>query len=142
MRRNRTPLVVPGTRLTCAIRGVVKVVGVSQAPVPWPIGELDEKQALIVYRGLLAALQDKHEDAQEIADAFGIGVATVESWRKALSQSSHLKPLVRRKRKWRRWTPDEDALFRTLSPAEVAAKTGRTVEATRMRRLFLRGKRS
>jgi hypothetical protein len=49
----RTPLVVIiGAVLPCEIHGPLKVVGLSEAPIPWPIGEKDGEQSLVVYRGL------------------------------------------------------------------------------------------
>src|SRR6266850_2192837 len=58
----RTPMrVVIGTYLPCAIRSGVKVVGMSKASIPWPIGARDGEQELVVYRGLLRALQSEEE---------------------------------------------------------------------------------
>jgi hypothetical protein len=69
------PVAIPGTRVECEVRGRVKVVGLSDAPQPWPIGE-----------------------------------------------------------PWEAW---EDELLRTLPPAEVAKRTGRTLSAALSRRHVL-----
>jgi len=80
----RTPMrVVIGTYLPCAIRGGVKVVGMSKASIPWPIGERDDEQELVVYRGLLRALRSE-EEPEPIATAWGITAAKVNDWRQAL----------------------------------------------------------
>jgi len=72
-----------GSYLPCAIRGSVKVVGMSNAPVPWPIGERGDEQELVVYRGLLRALTSE-EDSEAIATAWGLTAAKVNAWRQAL----------------------------------------------------------
>ena len=52
-----TPVISRGARVMCEVRGLVKIVGLSDGPIPWPIGERDRKQALIVYKGLARAVR-------------------------------------------------------------------------------------
>jgi hypothetical protein len=38
------------------VRGIVTIVGLSDGPLSWPIGDLDGVRDFIVYRGLAKAL--------------------------------------------------------------------------------------
>jgi hypothetical protein len=80
MTQNRyvTPVYFLGARVICEIRGLVRIVGLSDGPMPWPIGEQDYKRELIVYRGLARALRT--EGAAAIATAWGVPLETVETW--------------------------------------------------------------
>src|SRR5437773_9466818 len=70
-----TPVISRGARVMCEVRGLVKVVGLSDGPIPWPIGERDRKQALLVYKGLARAV--RCESPEIVAAAWGIGINTV-----------------------------------------------------------------
>jgi len=119
-----TPSVISGCRVYCLVRGLVNLVGLSDAPIPWPIGEKDGEQSLVVYRGLARAL--KCETATAIAAAWGVPIATVEHWRANAAERPPYydgtpfggKP---------RWTPKDDAMVVAITnDYEAARKLGRT----------------
>jgi hypothetical protein len=53
----RTPRCRIGQVVRCAIRGEVEIVGLSDAPIPWPIGKRGRAKSLIVYRDLFQAVR-------------------------------------------------------------------------------------
>ena len=63
--RYRTPRVRVGRFVRCLIRGEVEVVGLTDAPIPWPLGKTTRRPAIIVYAGLDRAL--RREAAQAVA---------------------------------------------------------------------------
>src|SRR5437762_3415218 len=51
-----TPIVAEGVVVECEVRGLVTVVGISDAPIPWPIGERDGDRQPIVFKALARAV--------------------------------------------------------------------------------------
>src|SRR2546422_1029526 len=78
-----TPLFIRGVRIRCEVRGMVRTVALSTGPIPWPLGEANGEQELIVYRGLARALRS--ESTTAVADAWGLPLATVNRWQRALA---------------------------------------------------------
>ena len=82
----RTPRFRFGARVQDATRGDVRIVRLSDAPIPWPIGKAISHThgnlALVVYRGLARAL--KRESIQAIAHHWGVSPQTVVKWRRRL----------------------------------------------------------
>jgi hypothetical protein len=78
----RIPRCRIGQQVECLIRGEVRVVGLSDAPKRWPIGEKDGRHELIVYRGLAEAVHLERQEA--IAAHWGVPVETVAGWQRAL----------------------------------------------------------
>src|ERR1041384_554995 len=64
------------------IRGWVRIVGLSDAPIPWPVGKRGRQRFLIVYRGLAQAV--RRESNQAVAHGWGVTAQTVTVWRKGL----------------------------------------------------------
>ena len=77
-----TPIFRFGQRVECAVRGEVVIVGLTDAPVAWPIGKHGRAKSLVVYRDLAKAI--KREANQQVCRLFGITPQTVSKWRKAL----------------------------------------------------------
>src|SRR5262245_40437741 len=80
-----TPAFEYGDVVSCARRGDVRIVGLSEAPIPWPIGQRLPKgraRALVLYAGLAEAV--RRESAEAVAHHWGVKVNTVWQWRKAL----------------------------------------------------------
>jgi hypothetical protein len=119
-----TPPVIKGCRVVCGVRGVVRLVGLSEAPLPWPVGEKDGERSLVVYKGLASAL--RWESADAIAAAWGVPVATVKGW-----QAVKIKEPPRHVgsgNTTRLWTPDEDAVVLGATDFfRTAAMLNRTV---------------
>jgi hypothetical protein len=82
--RYATPRFRYGARVQCEVRGEVVVVGLSDAPIPWPVGKPHGGQglSLVVYKGLAAAV--RRESASAVCDWWGITAQTVSKWRKVL----------------------------------------------------------
>jgi DNA-binding CsgD family transcriptional regulator len=88
-------------------------------PTPRRRGPKAERITALVRRGL---------GTKEIARRLGVSPGYVSTVRRRLPGGRLLTP----------WTAAEDALFRTLDPKGVAARTGRTVDAARVRLRRLR----
>ena len=193
-----------GNTVRCEVRGAVVVVGLSDAPVPWPVGIHGRAKSLVVFKGLAEAV--RRESASAVCYWWGVSAQTVSKWRgelgvgqmtegTSLLKSEALRdsePLAARERgrvtardpdrvrkirdsrlgkarpahvidamreanlgrkhseETRRklsearkgraraprrcWSPGEDALLGELSDAEVARRTGRSVDSVGARR--------
>jgi hypothetical protein len=78
----KTPRCRMGQRVRCRIRGEVVVCGLTDGPIPWPIGKRGRTRAIIVYKDLARAV--RREAEQAVAHWWGVGLITVWKWRKAL----------------------------------------------------------
>jgi hypothetical protein len=74
----------PGRWIRCALSGMVKVVGMSSSPIPWPVARrvTGGPSFLIITDALVRAI--RRESNQAIAHHFGVTPQTVTVWRKAL----------------------------------------------------------
>jgi hypothetical protein len=72
-----TPAFNYGDRVVCAIRGKVRIVGVREAPIPWPIGKQGNHRFLILYADLAEAV--RRAAASTVALLWNVGSDTV--WR-------------------------------------------------------------
>jgi hypothetical protein len=79
----RTPRFKYGAQVKDARRGTVKIVGLSDAPIPWPIGAGNRGAKSLVLFGALARAV-RRESNQAVARAWGVSGQTVTAWRKAL----------------------------------------------------------
>ncbi len=129
-----TPVVAPGVIVECEVRGLVTVVGLSDAPIPWPLGERDGHTQPIVFKALARAV--RQESQRDIAAAWGVSMQDVASWqtvcrhpRQRKKQTLSSPPIP--------WKRDDDELICRLSLAEAARLTGRTLTAVRKRRRTL-----
>jgi hypothetical protein len=79
-----TPRFRIGQRVRCLVRGEIVITGMTDAPIPWPIGKRGGgRRSLIVYKGLAKAV--RRESNQAVAHWWGADPQTVSKWRKALS---------------------------------------------------------
>jgi hypothetical protein len=78
----RTPRLRYGATVKDARRGYVKIVGLSDAPIPWPLGQWRAGKSPVLYGALLRAV--RRESNQAVARARGVSMQTVSLWRKAL----------------------------------------------------------
>jgi hypothetical protein len=81
----RPPRCRVGRWLRCALRGRVKVTGISDAPIQWPQTKRDDgagRPYLIVCGRLVDAI--RRESNQAVAHHWGVTPQTVTVWRKAL----------------------------------------------------------
>jgi hypothetical protein len=81
--RYRAPRFRIGSKAACEVRGELRIVGVTDAPIPWPLGVRGPgKRSLIVYGDLLRAV--RRESVSAMCHWFGVSDQTVTNWRKAL----------------------------------------------------------
>jgi hypothetical protein len=78
----RTPRFRYGKTVCCEVRGEVEVVGLHDAPIPWPVGKRGRAKALVVFKDLARAVRRESEVA--VAYHWGVTGQTVGKWRKAL----------------------------------------------------------
>jgi hypothetical protein len=72
-----------GQKIECAVRGTVKIVGISSGRIPWPIGQTLRAKSLVVFAGLENAVRTESNAA--VAHWFGVTPQTVTKWREALA---------------------------------------------------------
>ena len=53
----RTPRFRIGQRVRCLVRGEVIITGMTDTPIPWPIGKVGQGRSLVVYKGLAKAIR-------------------------------------------------------------------------------------
>jgi hypothetical protein len=81
----RTPLFKYGVTVECEVRGEMVITGISDSPIPWPVGRIKGRGGPaypVVYKGLARAV--RREANQAVAHHFGVTAQTVSVWRKAL----------------------------------------------------------
>jgi hypothetical protein len=78
----RTPRYRIGQKVRCQVRGLVVIVALSDAPLPWPLCKRRNRLVPVVYQGLARAL--RLESVQAIVHHWGVGQGSVTRWRKAL----------------------------------------------------------
>jgi hypothetical protein len=129
-----TPVIVKGVSVKCEIHGLVKIAGLTNAPIPWPISE----HGLIVYKGLATAIRT--EAQEDVAQWWGVPLATVETWKPTLGPAkskSERKAKQCQKRCERQWTPEQDSIIRKYRPSESSRllKLSYKVVAARRKKL-------
>ena len=83
----QTPAFQVGNVVECAVRGSVKIVGVTAGRIPWPTakritGRKNATPAIVLYDCLVNAVQQ--ESNRAICYWWGVTGQTVSQWRKAL----------------------------------------------------------
>jgi hypothetical protein len=79
----RAPRFRYGATVACQAYGLVKVVGVTSARIPWPVSLRGSSRVLVLYGSLVRAV--RRESNQAVAYWWGVSGQTVTKWRKALS---------------------------------------------------------
>jgi hypothetical protein len=119
----RTPRFRYGQIVRCLMRGEVKIVGLTDAPIPWPTCRDGSHRSPIVFGALARAV--RRESNQAVARAWGVSGQTVTKWRKALGVRS---------------TVGTTALRREISTHEPWAKRARQKAVAKARDPVRRGK--
>jgi hypothetical protein len=82
----KTPHFRYGSVVMCELRGEVELVGLREAPIPWPVGRRvgrhGSSRGLVLYAGLARAV--RQETSLAVAHWWGVTGQTVTIWRKAL----------------------------------------------------------
>jgi hypothetical protein len=189
----QTPLVQYGENVFCEARGELVVVGLHEAPIPWPMGRGGSRGqvSLVLFGDLLKAVHQ--ESVQAVAYWWDVATTTVWRWRKVrgVERENHGTLRLRREyakeplyvasrekavakaqdpernrriasalrgRPWteerrrklsethrrlgirpvgRVWEVWEEALLGVLPDEEVVRRTGRSINAVRIRRGLL-----
>jgi len=77
-----TPRFRYGKFVWCEMRGEIEIVGLTDAPIPWPIGKRGRHKAIVLYGALVKAV--RRESSLAVQHWFGVGPYTVWKWRRAL----------------------------------------------------------
>lgn len=129
--RYRTPRFRYGAKVEDARRGSVKIVGITDAPIPWPIGMKRGGKSPVLYGALIRAVQ--RESNQAVAHWWGVSGQTVTAWKKALGvpvttegtsklRSAHFHEPWAREAQKKAWAKARDARRREKI---AAAKRGK-----------------
>src|SRR5688572_648874 len=106
-----TPVFAVGAVVECEVRGLVRVVRLSEGPIAWPIGERNGQQELVVYKALARAI--RQETPEVVAACFGVPLAAARQWQ------AHCQGLRCRKKQTRTslphpWKREDDELLARL----------------------------
>src|ERR1700722_12473206 len=77
-----TPRFRHGQVVTCEVRGEVRIVGLTDAPIPWPIAVRGRARSPVIFKGLARAI--RREAGVALCHHFGLTPQTITKWRKAL----------------------------------------------------------
>jgi hypothetical protein len=79
--RYRTPRFRVGAKVTCEVRGELRIFGVTDAPIRWPVGAgaRGGAKSLIVCGDLVRAV--RRESVYALCHWFGVNYQTVTKWR-------------------------------------------------------------
>ena len=78
----QTPAFRYGATVRCEVFGEVKIVGLSDGRIPWPIGARGRYRTLVIFKGLAKAV--RNESNQAVCHWWGLTPQTISKWRKAL----------------------------------------------------------
>ncbi|HEY2411540.1 MAG TPA: hypothetical protein VGI40_04830 [Pirellulaceae bacterium] len=129
-----TPVFAIGTFVECESRGLVEIVGLSEAPIRWPIGLANGERQLVMYKALARAV--RLETPAIVAACFGVPLEVAESWQRHCQRPRSRKKQTRASLPVH-WKREEDEMLMRLSLSEAARLTGRTITAVRKRRRVL-----
>jgi hypothetical protein len=79
----RTPRFRLGATVTCEVRGELRIVGVTDARIPWPLGRNGRGRCSLIVNGTLARAVQR-ESVYALCHWFGVNYQTVTKWRKVL----------------------------------------------------------
>jgi hypothetical protein len=77
-----TPPFRYGAKVDCLSRGEVKITGLSDAPIQWPIGSIRGGRSPVLFDSLVDAV--RMEAACAVAHWWGVSTKLVRKWRRAL----------------------------------------------------------
>jgi hypothetical protein len=125
----RTPRFRYGRKVLCEVRGEVTITGMTDAPIPWPIGKRIRGHSLVVFKDLAKAL--RRESNQAICHWWGITPQTVSKWRKALGIGPITEGTSRLYREYTKEPWAVEALARGQAKARDPERCRKIAEAKR-----------
>jgi hypothetical protein len=78
----RTPRFKVGQTVECRRRGRVRIAGISEGKIPWPVAKAGGNRSLILYDGLVNAV--RRESNQAVTHWWGVTGQTVTAWHRVL----------------------------------------------------------
>src|ERR1700728_2049420 len=78
----RAPRFKYGAVVEDALRGKVKIVGLTAGRIPWPIGQTGRSKAPVLFKGLAKAV--RKESGVAVCHWWGVSRWRINGWRKAL----------------------------------------------------------
>lgn len=121
----RMPRCRIGGFLICRRLGRVKVIGISAAPIAWPVARRQGAggmPSLIMCGSLVRAVEQESETA--VAHHWGVSIQTVWAWRKSLGVGPHTIGTRLLHRAWMPERFDDDARARTIAAAKRRSTKG------------------
>jgi hypothetical protein len=128
----RTPRFRYGAKVLCEVRGEPTICGLTEAPIPWPLGRRGRGKPSPVVCGALARAV-RRESEQAICHWWGVCPTTVWRWRKALGVPQHNEGTARLHRNW-------GAEILTGENLERAVRAASTPEANAKKAAAKRGR--
>jgi hypothetical protein len=113
----RTPRFKYGSIVQDEIRGEVKVVGLTDGRIQWPIGLRGRRKSLVMTGALTRAI--RRESALSVAYWWGAGIRSVTKWRRALRVPANTDGTHRLRSKH----GDSPVIRRSLRKAFLKSKT-------------------
>ena len=135
----KTPKFEYGDIVSDEIHGEVRIVGLTDALIPWPIGQpLNDRsrRVIVLFDDLAEAVKQEANQAKGILRASNVGRKASDETRKKLSEASKRRG-ARPPKAGKAWSEHEEELARTLPIPEVVKLTGRTYSAVLPRRAKL-----
>jgi len=94
----KTPRCRMGQVVRCQVRGKVTICGLTDAPIPWPIGKRGRARMLVIYKDLAKAVRRESEIA--VAHWWGITAQSVWKWRRGLGVPATTRGTSRLRREY------------------------------------------
>lgn len=130
--RYRTPRFTYGARVHCEVRGPMRIVGLSNGRIPWPLGipiERPSRRSHVVYKGLAKAV---HLEAETVvAHWWGVALCTVRKWRRALDVPASTKGTTKLRRLYGREEWFAEAQRKAVSVADAPERRAKIAAARR-----------
>jgi hypothetical protein len=123
----RTPRFRYGDVVTCAVRGEVRIVAVSDGRIPWPKCRSGRAHAIILYGALAEAVRT--ESVRAVAYWFGVGRDTAWKWRVALGVGRKTEGTSALHSRWAPQSCQSAKAKRKLGKAMTAPERGAKISA-------------
>jgi hypothetical protein len=128
-----TPRFRYGKRVFCEVRGLVTVIGLTRASIPWPvcrgIGRGSGRTSLVVFDDLAEVI--RRECALAVAHHWGVSVVTVSKWRRLLGVPQNNQGTLRLRREYACELGVMDGLHKAQAKAQDPVRRAKIAAAKR-----------
>jgi hypothetical protein len=126
----RTPRFRYGRKVLCEVPGEVTIVGLTDAPIPWPVGKGGRgRHSLVVFKDLAKAI--RRESNQAICHSWRVTPQTVSKWRRLLGVERATEGTSRLHREYDKEPWAVEALAKAHAKARDPARCRKISEARR-----------